>query len=127
MHRPSLKKSVLKPACPNTRGKTDIFFQRGNPSAKVSYLVSQALFCQSGKSVQVKNKALALRNSKEHMKVKPISCESSQKLNWQLTPMLTSDRFLLKKAKCDSLRGHRHQCSVLLTACVAMTLPCKFT
>ncbi|WP_159076550.1 hypothetical protein [Nodularia spumigena] len=35
----------------------------------MSTLVSQALFCQSGKSVKVKNKALALRNSNGRMNI----------------------------------------------------------
>ncbi|MBI1242462.1 hypothetical protein [Umezakia ovalisporum] len=98
----------------------------------MSSLVSQALFCQSGKSVQVKNKALALRNSQEHMNIEASLdkdaaariCGSGEKLNGQFTPILTSEGFLLKKAKCDSLRGHPKKCSVLLTACVAMAIPC---
>ncbi|KZL50415.1 hypothetical protein A2T98_07765 [Nodularia spumigena CENA596] len=57
----------------NTRGKTDIFSTGETQAHQVSTLVSQALFCQSGKSVQVKNKALALRNSKGYMNIEASS------------------------------------------------------
>lgn len=103
MHRASLRTSVLRPARPQS--------PRGN-------LVSQALFCQSGKSGQVKNKALALRNSDEPMNIEASpdgdaarTCVFGQKLEHQLPTSVLS-----KKQSGKIIR--------LLITGVATTIPC---
>ncbi len=105
MHRASLRKSVLRPARPQ--------YQRGN-------LVSQALlFCQSGKSGQVNNKALALRISNGHMNIEASpevdaarTCVFSEKLDSQLQTSVLPK----KKQSAKIIR--------LLISCVAMAIPC---
>ncbi len=87
MHQASLRKKRVKTCLPLSpqgnsspqaqRGNRH-FLQRGKPQRAVSSLVPQELFCQSGKSGQGKNKALALRNGNGHMKTET-SCGSSEK------------------------------------------------
>lgn len=71
---------------------------------KCSLLALQARFCQSGKSGQVKNKALALRNGNEHMNTEA-SCTSSKKSEQRQTSFRTSVQCPPKKAKCKNHRA----------------------
>ncbi len=117
MHQASLRKSVpslrskarLKPARPQSQ-RGNIHFltcgkafrrKRDQPLTEVFSLVSQALFCWSGTSGQVNNKALALRNSNGHMNFEE-HVYSARRWHGGCRRSQLQKSVLPKKAKCKN-------------------------
>ncbi len=86
MHRASLRTQLVKTCLPYYRVQS------------TPHLALLALFCQTGKSGQVNNKALTLRNSIGYIQTEA-SCRSSEKLERRLTPIQTSKKCPPKEAK----------------------------